>query len=175
MPGFWIVPYDPLWPREFAAEAERIAEGCRDLPLKIEHIGSTAVPGLSAKPIIDILAGAPPRASRAPYIAALRQLDYEHRGAQGIPGRDYFRRGSPRSHHIHLVSWSSAFWHDHLLFRDYLRRNPATAQEYASLKRELAAIFADDRPRYGEEKGPFIKAVVRRARDEGNDLHVDEH
>lgn len=159
-----IVPYDPLWPREFEVEAARIEHACYDLPIKLEHIGSTAVPGLPAKAVIDILAGVPPRDARAPYVAALVQLGYEHLGAFGIPGRDYFRRGSPRSHHVHMFSWSSEAWRDHLLFRDYLRAHPNVAQEYGALKRELAAMFADDPPRYTEEKGPFIKSVLRSAR-----------
>jgi GrpB-like predicted nucleotidyltransferase (UPF0157 family) len=166
MPGIQIVPYDSLWPREFAAEAVRISDACEDLPLRLEHIGSTAIPGLSAKPVIDIMAGCPARATRAAYIAALRQLGYEHRGAFGIPGRNYFRRGAPRTHHVHMVSWSSAFWQDHLLFRDFLRAHPAVVQEYDALKRELAAMFAADPRRYNEEKGPFIKAIVRQARGE---------
>lgn len=159
-----LLAYDALWPREFEAEADRIARACDGLPIRLEHIGSTAVPGLSAKPVIDILAGVPPRAARAPYIAALTPLGYEHLGANGVPGRDYFRRGVPRSHHVHMVSWSSAVWHDHLLFRDSLRANPDVAREYAALKRELAAAFPDDSRRYSEGKGPFIKSVLRRAR-----------
>ena len=67
--GFSIAPYDPLWPVDYAAEADRLAQSCRDLPLRIEHIGSTADPGLSAKPIVDILIGVPPNAARAPYVA----------------------------------------------------------------------------------------------------------
>jgi len=160
-----IAPYDPVWARDFAAEADRLAQACRDLPLRIEHIGSTAVPGLSAKPIIDIMIGVPPRAAREPYVSAVRGLGYEHLGAHGIPGRNYFRRGSPRTHHIHLVSWSSAVWRDHLLFRDWLRRNESVMREYAVLKRELAAMFADDRAGYSEAKGPFIKATLRQARE----------
>jgi GrpB-like predicted nucleotidyltransferase (UPF0157 family) len=158
-----LVAYDVLWPREFEAEAERLARACDGLPLRLEHIGSTAVPGLSGKPLIDILAGVPPRAARAPYIAALVQLGYEHLGAYGVPGRDYFRRGNPRTHHVHMVSWSSKTWRDHLLFRDYLRAHPHVALEYAALKRELAAAFPDDGRKYAEEKGPFIKSVVRAA------------
>jgi GrpB-like predicted nucleotidyltransferase (UPF0157 family) len=162
----YIAQYDPLWPREFEAEADRIIRACDDLPILLEHIGSTAVPGLSAKPIVDILAGVPPREPRAPYIAALVSIGYEHLGAYGVPGRDYFRRGSPRTHHVHMFSWSSAAWKDHILFRDYLRAHPDVAQEYAVLKRELAATFADDRQRYTEEKSPFIKSVLRRAHAE---------
>ena len=169
-PGFSIAPYDPVWPLDFAAEADRLAQACRDLPLRVEHIGSTAVPGLSAKPIIDILIGVPPRAARERYVAAIRGLGYEHLGAHGIPGRNYFRRGSPRTHHIHLVSWSSAVWRDHLLFRDWLRRTESVMREYELLKRELAATFADDRSRYSELKGPFIKAVLRQAREATSDV-----
>lgn len=131
--------------------------------MKIEHIGSTAVPGIAAKPVIDILVGVPPKANRAAYVAVMRQLGYEHRGANGIPGRDYFVRGAPRSHQLHLVSWSSGLWRDHLAFRDYLRAHPHTAREYEALKRQFAIAFADDRPKYAEAKGPFIRAVLRQA------------
>jgi GrpB-like predicted nucleotidyltransferase (UPF0157 family) len=158
-----LAPYDPLWPREFDAEADRLTRACEGLPLRLEHIGSTSIPGMFAKPVIDILAGVPPRASRAPYIAALVAIGYEHLGANGVPGRNYFRRGSPRSHHVHMVSWSSQVWKNHLLFRDYLRAHADVAQEYAVLKRELAAAFPDDARQYSEEKGPFIKSVLRRA------------
>jgi GrpB-like predicted nucleotidyltransferase (UPF0157 family) len=159
-----IMPYDPLWPLEFEAEAARVERACDELPIRLEHVGSTAVPGLAAKPVIDILAGVPSRALRAPYIASLVQLGYEHKGNYGIRGRDYFRRGSPRSHHVHMVSWSSAFWRDQLLFRDYLRAHDDVAREYAALKRELAVTFADDGRQYADEKGPFIASVLRRAR-----------
>jgi len=158
-----LVPYDVLWPREFEAEAARIEQACDELPIVLEHIGSTSVPGLSAKPIIDILAGVPANADRGPYIAALRQIGYEHRGTNGLPGREYFVRGTPRSHHVHLVSRSSALWRDHLRFRDWLRTHPETAREYEILKRQLAITFADDRRQYTDAKGPFIRAVLREA------------
>jgi GrpB-like predicted nucleotidyltransferase (UPF0157 family) len=159
-----IVPYDPLWPREFEAEADRIARACEGLPLRLEHIGSTSVPGLSAKPVIDILAGVPVRAQRTPYIAALRQIGYEHKGAYGMPGRNYFRRGVPRTHHVHMVAWSSELWREWLEFRDHLREHPETMREYDALKRELAAAFVDNKVGYTESKGPFIRSVLRRAR-----------
>jgi len=159
-----LVPYDPLWPLEYAAEADRIAHTCDDLPLRLEHIGSTAVPGLGARPVIDIAMGIPQTAKRHEYFAALRQLGYEHRGTDGVPGRDYFVRGSPRSHHVHLVSWSSSLWNDWLLFRDQLRANPDAAREYDGLKRELSATFADEPREYSDAKGAFVRAVLRRVR-----------
>ena len=167
--AIYIAPYDPQWPAEYAAEEARILEVCRGLPIRLEHVGSTAVPGLDAKPVIDILAGCPPRASRAEYVAALRQMGYEHKGAFGIPGRNYFRRGSPRSHHVHMVSWSSAFWQRQLAFRDALRQDPSVRQQYATLKRDLARLFADDVERYASAKGPFIASVLRKAHDEIGD------
>lgn len=161
-----LAPYDPLWPREYDAEADRIAKSCdeHELPFRLEHIGSTAIPGLSARPVIDIALGIPPDAQRPPYIAALRQLGYEHKGTQGVPGRDLLRRGTPVSHRVHLVIWSSALWRDWVLFRDFLRASPDTAREYDALKRELAIAFADDPRKYSDAKGPFVKAVLRRAR-----------
>jgi len=159
-----LVAYDPLWPKEFQVEADRIAKACHELEIHIEHIGSTSVPGLSAKPIIDIVAGVPPRVERELYVQAFKELGYEHKGAFGIRGRNYFVRGSPRSHHVHLVSRTTRFWRDQLLFRDYLRRNPDVMLEYQVLKRQLAIAHADDRRRYTAEKGPFIQAVLRKAR-----------
>jgi len=156
-----LVPYDPTWPLEFEAEAARIERVCADLELRLEHIGSTAIPGLSAKPIIDILAGRPPRAQMAPYLAAMKQIGYEHKGAYGIPGRQYFRRGAPRSHHVHMVSWTSTFWREQLAFRDFLRAHPERAREYDALKRELAPVSGDDHNAYTKGKGPFIRAVLR--------------
>ena len=162
-----LSPYDTTWPLEFAVEADRIARACRGLALRLEHIGSTSIPGLSAKPVIDVLAGRPGNVSGESYVAVFRQLGYEHKGAYGVPGRNYFRRGTPRTHHVHLVSWTSAVWEDHLLFRDYLRSHPETAREYETLKRELAALYIQDKERYTDAKGPFIRSIVRRAREEG--------
>ena len=162
-----LSPYDTTWPLEFAVEVDRITRACRGLALRLEHIGSTSIPGLSAKPVIDVLAGRPGNVPGESYVAAFRQLGYEHKGAYGVPGRNYFRRGTPRTHHVHLVSWTSTVWEDHLLFRDYLRSHPETAREYETLKRELAALYIQDKERYTDAKGPFIRSIVRRAREEG--------
>lgn len=162
--GVRLSPYDPLWPAMFEAEARRIEDACSGLVIRLEHIGGTSVPGMSAKPVIDILAGRPPQSRAADYITAIRQLGYEHKGALGVPGREYFRRGSPRSHHLHLVSWSSTVWEGHLLFRDRLRADAAIARDYEAVKRELAMAHADDRRAYTDAKGPFIRAVIRDAR-----------
>ena len=165
-----LVPYDPTWPLEFEAEVERIERACDGRPIKLEHVGSTSIPGLSAKPVIDILAGRPGNVPGARYVIAFKQLGYEHKGAYGIPGRNYFRKGVPRTHHVHLVSWSSDLWRDHLLFRDYLRAHPEIAREYETIKRELATMYLQDKEQYTDAKGPFVRSIVRRAREEGYDV-----
>jgi GrpB-like predicted nucleotidyltransferase (UPF0157 family) len=164
MPAVVLSPYDPQWPAMFEAEAVRIEHALVGLPIRLEHVGSTAVPGLAAKPVIDILAGRPPRSDPAPYVAAMKQLGYEHMGAYGIRGRNYFRRGSPRTHHVHMVTWTSTFWKDHLTFRDALRENAALAREYETLKYDLAATLPrEDKRLYADAKGPFIRKVLREA------------
>jgi GrpB-like predicted nucleotidyltransferase (UPF0157 family) len=170
MPTVRLVPYDTTWPLEFAAEAERIERACNELPIKLEHIGSTSIPGLAAKPVIDILAGRPGNVPGERYVAAFKHIGYEHKGAYGIPGRNYFRKGVPRTHHVHLVNWSSGLWRDHLLFRDYLRAHPAIAREYETIKRELATMYLQDKEQYTDAKGPFVRSIVRRARDEGYEI-----
>jgi GrpB-like predicted nucleotidyltransferase (UPF0157 family) len=146
---------------QFAAERTRILTALGDLPAAIEHIGSTAVPGLVAKPIIDILIGHPAIYDRASCVDALQSIGYDSRGESGIPGRDYFRRGSPRSHHLHLVEYGGQLWRDHLRFCNRLRADPALAAMYAKLKRRLAMAHSDDRAAYTEAKGPFVARVLR--------------
>lgn len=158
-----VVPYHPAWPELFAAEAARIAAALDGLPLRLEHVGSTSVPGLAAKPIVDILAGRPPGEPAAPYVAALRRAGYDHRGEQGIPGREFFRRGTPRSYHVHLAEEGGRFWRDHLRFRDALRADPSLAAAYEALKRELAARYPQDREAYIEGKTAFVTGVLRDA------------
>ncbi len=128
-------------------------------------MGSTSVPGLIAKPVIDICIGLqePPPPGEA-IIVALADLGYEHRGEHGIPGRHFFRKGAPRSHHLHVVLHGNDFWVRHLLFRDYLRAHPDEAEAYADLKRLLAIRHAGDREMYTDSKGPFIAGVLERAR-----------
>src|SRR5919201_2177405 len=113
-----LVPYDPAWPTLFAEESARLTASIGGLALRLEHVGSTAVPGLLAKPVLDILAGFPPESEVEPYVAALVRAGYVHRGEQGIPGREFFRRGTPRAYHVHLAVQHSSFWREHLAFRD---------------------------------------------------------
>ncbi len=157
-----VVDYDPAWPALFAAEAARLTRLLADagLSIALEHMGSTAVPGLPAKPVLDILGGYSAGADVAAYVRALGAAGYVHRGEQGIPGREFFRRGDPRAYHLHLAALGGSFWSDHLAFRDRLRASDALRDAYAALKRELAARYPRDREAYTEGKGTFVKSVL---------------
>ena len=155
-----LVEYDERWPALFAAESGLLRDVCKSLPLKIEHIGSTSVPGLCAKPVLDILAGYPAHASPLDYVAPLTSAGYEHRGENGIPGRQFFRRGRPRAYHLHLVALDSRLWNEHIAFRDRLRADARLAREYADLKRALAARFPRDRESYITGKSAFVAKVL---------------
>lgn len=158
-----LVSYDPAWPSLFAAEAERLQKlfAGAGLAVTLEHTGSTAIPGLAAKPILDILGGYPKGATVTEYIAVLTAAGYVHRGEQGILGREFFRRGNPRSYHLHLTAIDRSFWWDHLTFRNRLRADKALRDLYAALKHDLAARFPRDREAYIDAKGPFVSEVLR--------------
>jgi GrpB-like predicted nucleotidyltransferase (UPF0157 family) len=159
-----LVEYDPAWPRLFAEEAQRIRGLLGyDLELAVEHMGSTAVPGLVAKPILDLLGGYPSGARIAPYVESLVFAGYVHRGEQGIPGREFFRQGEPRAYHFHLTVKGGAFWREQLAFRDALRVEPTVRDAYAALKVDLAQRYPRDREGYIEGKGAFVRHVVEEA------------
>ncbi len=158
-----IVTYDPAWPSRFEEERARIAEALGSRAPVIEHIGSTAVPGLAAKPVIDVLLGVRSHPLDEAGVRALETIGYDYRGEFGIPGRQFFRKGEPRSHHVHAVELGSDLWVSNLVFRDRLRDHPEEAARYASLKRELASRYADERGRYTEAKAPFIEELLQRA------------
>jgi GrpB-like predicted nucleotidyltransferase (UPF0157 family) len=160
-----VVPYNLEWPELFAAERQRLEHvlAAHSLSLAIEHTGSTAVVGLSAKPVLDILAGWTSEDQRHSAITALQTAGYAYRGEQGIPERDFFRRGEPRQYHVHLARIDSRFWKEHRAFRDYLRTHDDVAAAYGALKRALAERYSNDRAAYIEGKTAFVEDVLVRA------------
>lgn len=166
-----IVEYDPRWQNLFAAEGARIKEALdKNILVTIEHIGSTAVPGLAAKPIIDLMVGVRSLVDAQSAISPLEALGYLYWRENPDPARMFFVKGMPpsgrqRTHHVHIVEVDGEFW-QRLLFRDYLRIHKDEAQRYAALKRELAARFRNDRQRYTDGKSEYIKAVMQLARAE---------
>jgi GrpB-like predicted nucleotidyltransferase (UPF0157 family) len=158
-----LVEYDPRWPDLFVAEQQRIRDLCGILTLRLEHVGGTSIPGMCSKPVLDIAAGRPHDALIKDYIAALIRAGYEHRGERGVPGREYFRRGVPRSYHLHLIEEGGPLWCDYLAFRDYLRAHEESARQCADLKRVLAARFPQDRDAYMNAKSPHVQEILRLA------------
>jgi GrpB-like predicted nucleotidyltransferase (UPF0157 family) len=163
-----IVEYDPRWPGTYEEERDRILEVAGEWIVAMEHVGSTAVPGLGGKPIIDIMPAVQRLADAERCIEPLASIGYEYVPEYNeiIPERRYFHKGpaEARSFHLHVVERTSEFWERHLLFRDSLGAHPEEAQEYYLLKKSLAARFGRDREGYTDAKTAFIEGVVTRAR-----------
>ena len=156
-----IVDYNPVWPLDFERLRDRAAAAVGDLAVAIEHVGSTAVPGLAAKPVIDLVVVVEPdNVQRA--ILCLIAIGYSHRGNLGVAGREAF--GVPegeRDHHLYLSPTDSEELRAQLAFRNRLRQDPALAAEYEALKRELATVFRDYRMGYTDAKTEFVTAASR--------------
>lgn len=161
-PRIEILNYNPGWPLRFAEEKAAILEAIGHWVMVIEHIGSTAVPGLGAKPIIDIMVGVRRLAAARYSIAPLAAIGYEYvpQFEDEMPERRYFRKGPQTRHfHLHMVELGSEFWQRHLAFRDYLCGHPEAVREYEALKRRLASRYGTDREGYTEAKTKFIRLI----------------
>lgn len=157
-----IAPYKPEWPAQFELERSALQAVLGPwLAGDIEHIGSTAVAGLAAKPVIDIMAPVASLSDSAAAIVAVAQLGYLHHPYRAEV-MHWFCKPSPlfRTHHLHLVPIGSPLWLERLAFRDALRANSRLAEDYAKLKRQLAAQFPGDREAYTDAKAPFVQAVL---------------
>ena len=165
-----VALYDEAWPSPFEEERARIERAIGPWVEEIEHVGSPAVPGLAAKPVIDVMVGVRSLGDSPILVERLVGIGYEYvpEFERVLPLRRYLRkmREGWRTHQIHLVERSNTEWWDrHLLFRDYLRANPEVAGEYARLKYGLSGSFGEDREAYTDAKTDFISEVVRRAQE----------
>jgi GrpB-like predicted nucleotidyltransferase (UPF0157 family) len=156
-----IVDYDPSWPATFQQLRDRLTATLGQLAVAIEHVGSTAVPGLAAKPIIDLDVVIADLTDLPAVIERLRPLGYLHEGDLGVPGREAFTTpaGAP-THHLYVCPIGTPALSRHLAFRDALRADPGAADAYGDLKRILAARLGDDRAGYTEAKSAFIEQVL---------------
>jgi GrpB-like predicted nucleotidyltransferase (UPF0157 family) len=161
-----VVLPDPAWRSQFEAEAGAIAPILQDTLKAIHHIGSTSIPGIYAKPIIDILVEVASLAAVDAQTLGFQALGYTAMGEFGIPGRRYFRKDNSegiRTHHIHIFESGSKQITRHLDFRDYLTAHPDEAQQYSDLKRKLAQQYSQDIEGYMDGKDGFIQAIDRKA------------
>jgi GrpB-like predicted nucleotidyltransferase (UPF0157 family) len=169
--GIVIHDYDPEWSVLFEQEQARILEALGPAVMTIEHVGSTSVAGLAAKPIVDLLVGVHSLTdARMHCIAPLQALGYVYlpQYEAWLPDELFFRKGPPGpwTHHAHVMEPSNPRWEDFTLFRDYLRQHAEVADAYADLKKALALVFEDDIAGFRNAKHPFIGAVLTQARSE---------
>jgi len=166
--------HNPLWLKMFREQRTALLRLARATPIfaevlpVIEHVGSTAIPGLPAKPILDIAVFIQKRRQVWELASLLGLLGYEYMGEFGLVGRDFFVRGDPVTHHLHVVAADNtagkSHWRDWLCFRDFLLKRPDEARGYAVLKRRNARIHANDRSAYTRSKTACVAAILKRAR-----------
>lgn len=169
-----LAPYDPAWPARFQAEAARLRAALGGIVSAIEHVGSTAVPGLAGKPVLDVGIAVPSEDAADACIAPLQELGYEYRGPHGEdPRRRYYVRDvdGVRVVQIHLYVLPAVAWDEKLAFRDALRADPALAAAYAAEKQRVADAVGWDKAAYSLAKGPFVERVLGklRAQEGGQD------
>lgn len=165
-----ICEYNAAWPLKFEEQKRDLMKAIGNKVVAIEHIGSTAVPGLGAKPIIDIMVGLRQLSDAEDCVEPLRRIGYEYvpELEAEIPERRYFQKGPsnvPEKHyHLHMVEIHGVFWNVQILFRDYLRMHSDSAQDYFRLKKDLAARYRLNRKAYTEAKTSFIRSTIAKAR-----------
>jgi GrpB-like predicted nucleotidyltransferase (UPF0157 family) len=158
-----ITAYDPSWPALFSAERTRVEAALGDVVSRTEHFGSTAVPGMAGKPIVDLLVGVTDLRAAAGRIPSLETLGYENFGEIFIPGRIYLRRRGAHAFNIAMTVEGSDFWRESLIVRDYLRAHPEEAAAYAAQKRAIYAEGSRSFSTYSQAKGPYLAALKARA------------
>jgi GrpB-like predicted nucleotidyltransferase (UPF0157 family) len=163
-----IVEYNPEWKKQFEQEKTQIGNVLGNNALAIEHIGSTSIDGLIAKPIIDIAVAVNDLNDADSFIEPLRTIGYEYVPKADFPSRRFFRKGEWRkgTHHLHVYEITGEQWKNNLLFRDYLKNHPDQLRQYADLKKNLVVLHPDDRTTYTNKKAPFIQKIIDLAKNE---------
>ena len=164
-PAVRIVDYDPAWPGLAEQELRRIEEALGGAAVRLEHVGSTAVPGLAAKPIVDLQLSVGAIEPRARYVEPLQGLGYLFAPAPESPDYHFFGLPAerPRTHHLHVCEAGTEHELRHIAVRDFLRSHPDEAARYATLKREVVARHPQDRLAYIDGKDAYVTALERRA------------
>jgi GrpB-like predicted nucleotidyltransferase (UPF0157 family) len=161
--------YDSRWPLWFAEDAAELRRALDDRIRGIEHFGSTAVRGMVAKPIIDILVGLATWPITVADRQAIENLQYEYLGEAGVPGREYFRRRRDHSTNVAVVEWRGRLWRDNVAVRDYLRSHPDAASAYARAKEHAWSLGARTLLAYSDAKGAHVASLVEVARRWGEE------
>ena len=160
-----VASYNPNWKNMYKEESEKIKNILNDIIIDIHHIGSTAIPGIKAKPVIDILVEVKDIEEVDKYNHKMEELGYEAMGEYGIPKRRFFRKGeNNRTHHIHIFQTGNEEIERHINFKEYLIAHPDKAREYSKLKEELVNKYTYDVENYTNSKSDFIKEIDRKAK-----------
>jgi GrpB-like predicted nucleotidyltransferase (UPF0157 family) len=161
-----VVPHDPRWGELYQCAEADLRRHLGDWIVAMAHIGSAAVAGLDAKPILDLMLAARSLQLPREVFRKLSDMGYEHRAEDNVPGRLFFAKGddSARTHYLSICESESAFWTSHIAFRDILRANDRLARQYARLKHQLAEQFPDDRRAYTNAKEFFVRSVIDAAK-----------
>lgn len=161
-----LLPHQTEWAKLFEQERALIETALAANVLEVQHIGSTAIPDLKAKPILDIAVAVRNFEDAFVCVAPLEHLGYLYRGEYGIARRHYFVKGPEdvRSHHLHMLEIHSENWQNHLLFRNHLKAHSEVAAAYGELKMALARRYPNDREGYTEGKHDFVQSVLAKAR-----------
>jgi GrpB-like predicted nucleotidyltransferase (UPF0157 family) len=163
------------WAAAYERERVRIVAAIGEHLLDVQHVGSTSIPGVPAKPILDILVGVRDFDEANACVGPMVALGYLYRGENGIARRHYFVKGDPRTHHVHMVEVQSEGWRATLRFRDLLRRNPPLAREYALAKERLALLHSRDRQAYQRGKDEIVERILATEAGESPNKHVQPH
>ena len=163
--AYALTPYDPMWPSRFEIEAEQLGSAIGEPLVRVEHVGSTAIPGLAAKPVIDIQLSVRSMAPRATYLEPLRRLGYRWALDPWTDEHEFFSRDEDgeRTFHVHVCPAGSEWERRHLAFRDWLRDHPDDAAAYERLKRDLAERHPRDTYSYADAKGAFVREIEAKA------------
>lgn len=163
--------YDPNWVKEYEEEAKLLKKVLGDRIIEIHHIGSTSIPGLMAKPVIDIIIVLKSLDNIEEIENLLKDYDYENRGPQGVEDRMFFAKGSEdaRTHYIHFTTPNSETYYNQIYFKKYLIEHPEYLKKYCDLKQDLALKYPEERKKYTAGKNEFISNVIRLAKEEYDD------
>lgn len=163
-----LVPYQAEWKDLFDKEYMRLRVALRENSLRMEHVGSTAIEGMDAKPIIDMLLAVDDLKRSRVLVSQLQGLGYQPKADDDVPERIFFTKGTSarRTHYLSIAEPDSEYWSSNTRFRDYLRTHPDAAEEYMALKRKLAELYPEDRPAYTEGKNEFISKINELSKSE---------
>ena len=160
-----LTPYQDAWAHLFNEEKRRLEEGIGRRVLEVQHVGSTSILGMKAKPVLDLAVAVENFEEASALVPFVEKLGYTHRGEHGVPRRHYFVKDPPenRTHHLHMLEVRSENWRVLLQFRDHLKAHPETVAAYQTLKENLAKRYPGDRNAYTDGKYTFIQEVLRKA------------